>query len=179
MVEIFSDILAFGGKSNSLGRTDEVIDTVLSDKQRLDELYACVSNDDAWVRMRAIDAIEKVCRQHPEWVEPYIDKFQKELAKSNQPSIQWHLAQMYARLSMNENQKKIAIDWLKTLLSDTEIDWIVSANAMKALVQFTHDGLVNTNTTIDLLRLQQGHKSKSVVKKASRFLHELSSRTSQ
>lgn len=59
MAETFSDILAVGGKSNSLGRTDEVIGIVLSDKQRLNRLYACVFNDDAWIRMRAIDAIMK------------------------------------------------------------------------------------------------------------------------
>ena len=171
-------MIAVGGKSNSLGRTNEVIDTVLSDQQRLDELYACVSSDDAWIRMRAIDAIEKVCRQHPEWIKPYIDTFQNELSISKQPSIQWHLAQMYIELDMSESQKNIAIDWLKSLLSDTDVDWIVSANAMKTLVQFTHDGLVDTNTTFDLLRIQQGHKSKSVVKKANGFLHELSSHTS-
>lgn len=178
MTETFSDILAVGGKSNSLGRTDEVIDTVLSDKQRVDELYACLSNDDAWVRMRAIDAIEKVCRQHPEWIKPYIDKFQNELTKSNQPSIQWHLAQMYAQLDMNDDQKEIAIDWLKSLLSDAEVDWIVSANAMKTMVQFTQSGLVHRDTAVDLLKIQQGHKSKSVVRKANGFLHEFSSRTS-
>lgn len=178
MAETFSDILAVGGKSNSLGRTHEVIDSVLSDKQRLDELYACMSNDDAWVRMRAIDAIEKVCRQHPEWIKPYIDRFQNELSLSKQPSVQWHLAQMYSELDMSESQKNIAIDWLKTLLSNTDVDWIVAADAMKTLVQFTHDGLVSINTTTDLLRVQQGHKSKSVVKKANGFLHEFTSRTS-
>ena len=178
MAEAFSDILAVGGKSNSLGRTNEVIDTVLSDKGRLEELYDCVSSDDAWIRMRAIDAIEKVCRHHPEWIKPYIDKFQNTLAKNNQPSVQWHLAQMYAQLDMNDNQKKIAIDWLKSMLSDTEVDWIVSVNVMKTLVQFSHEGLVDTDIAIGLVNIQQNHKSKSVVKKANGFLHELSSRTS-
>lgn len=174
MVEAFSDMLAVGGASNSLGRTSEVIDVVLSDRQRLAELYACVSNDDAWIRMRAIDAIEKVCRQRPEWIKPYIDTFQSELSSSKQPSIQWHLAQMYSILDMSESQKSIAIDWLKTLLSNTGVDWIVSANAMKTLVQFTHDDLVNIETTVSLLEVQKGHASKSVVKKANGFLDGLS-----
>lgn len=179
MTEILSDILAVGGKSNALGRTDEVINIVLSDRQRLDELYTCVFDDDAWIRMRAIDAIEKVCRKHPEWIKQYIDKFQNELALSEQPSIQWHLAQMYTQLDMSESQKYIAIDWLKNLLSSTEVDWIVSANAMKTLVQFTHEDLVDVDTTVYLLEQQQKHKSKSVVKKASGFLHELSVITSK
>ena len=88
MVETFADILADGGKSNSLGRTNEVIHIVLSSKSRLGDLYDCVFNDDAWVRMRAIDAIEKICRQHPEWLFTYIDRFQLELGPCSQPSIQ-------------------------------------------------------------------------------------------
>jgi hypothetical protein len=175
MEESFSDILAVGGKSNSLGRTDEVIEIVLSNKDQLSDLYGCVFNDDAWIRMRAIDAIEKICRQHPEWVKPYIDKFQHEFARSNQPSIQWHLAQMYALLEMNDNQKKIAIEWLKSLLSDIEVDWIVSVNAMKALVQFTNDGSTSRSSTATHLEIQRNHKSKTVVRKANKLLLELKS----
>lgn len=170
MAETFADILAIGGKTNSLGRTDEVIEVVLSNDNRLSDLYNCVFNNDAWVRMRAVDAIEKVCRQHPEWLTPYVDRFQNELASNNQPSIQWHLAQMYSQLNLNEQQKLIAIHWLKDQLSTVEVDWIVSANAMKTLVQFTNDGTIPIDDTVALLGVQQNHKSNSVVKKANKFL---------
>ncbi|MEP6710136.1 MAG: hypothetical protein ABJA64_00260, partial [Candidatus Saccharibacteria bacterium] len=120
-----------------------------------------------------VDAIEKVCRQHPEWLLSYIDKFQNELASNNQPSIQWHLAQMYSQLNLNAQQKPIAIHWLKDLLSTVEVDWIVSANAMKTLVQFTNDGSTPVEDTVALLKLQQNHKSNSVVKKANKFLSDI------
>jgi hypothetical protein len=60
-------MLTVGGKSNALGRTNEVIEIVLLDKSRLDELYKCLFEADAWVRMRAGDALEKICRHCPEW----------------------------------------------------------------------------------------------------------------
>jgi hypothetical protein len=175
MAESYAEILAVGGKSNSLGRANEVIDLVLQNKNQLDELYGCVFNDDAWIRMRAIDAIEKICRQHPDWLLPYIDKFQDELASNGQPSIQWHLAQIYSQVSLTPEQKLNAINWLKDLLSRTEVDWIVAANAMKTLVQFTKDGSVSKKDTASLLELQQKHTSKSVVKKANKLLSELAS----
>ncbi len=173
MKETFVAILEVGGKSNSLGRADEVIETVLHNKNRLEELYDCLFNEDAWVRMRAVDAIEKICRQHPEWLLPYIDKFQSELSTSNQPSIQWHLAQIYSQVDLTSEQKLHAIGWLKDQLSTTDVDWIVSAEAMKTLVQFTKDGSVSKDDIIPLFELQKKHKSKSVVKKANKLLDEL------
>ncbi len=170
MAETFSEILIVGGKTNSLGRANEVIEIILKDKNRLNELYTCLSNNDPWVRMRAIDAIEKVCRQHPDWLTSYIDRFQTELASSSQPSILWHLAQIYSQVKLSDEQKLNTINWLKNLLSTKEIDWIVSANAMKTLVQFTNDGSIPTADTVALLQVQQNHTSNSVVKKANKFL---------
>ena len=90
----FKEMLAVGGKSNSLGEVNQVISLVLRDKSRLDELYDCLFEEDAWLRMRAADALEKICREHQDWLLPFIDRFPKELAISNQPSIQWHLVKL-------------------------------------------------------------------------------------
>ncbi len=173
MAENFAQILAVGGKTNSLGRAQEVVDLVLSDEDQLAELYRCVFNDDAWVRMRAIDSMEKICRLHPDWLVPYIDRFQSELAHSEQPSIQWHLAQIYRQIDLTALQKRHAIQWLTSRLEQKDVDWIVAAQAMTTLVQFTHDGAVPKKSTIALLKLQQSHTSKSVVKRATKLLAEL------
>lgn len=172
MPETFSEILTVGGKSNSLGRAEEVIDIVLHDKSRLEELYQCVFDEDAWVRMRAADSLEKVCRVYSSWLEPYIQRFEKELASSNQPSIQWHLAQMYAQVRLTDSQQTFAIKWLKKLVSTIEVDWIVAANAMETLAQFARNGKIRHEELILILRIQLGHKSKAVVKRANKLLEE-------
>ncbi len=173
MNENFEAILTVGGKTNSLGRASEVIDIVLHDKSRLDELYNCILHEDAWVRMRAVDAFEKICRQHPEWLLPYVNRFADELATSTQPSIQWHLAEIYAQVELTTEQKSFAIRWLKQLLSSVGVDWIVAANAMNTLAQFVRDGSVSESELIILLKLQQQHRSKSVVRRASKLLETL------
>lgn len=175
MKESFAEILAVGGKSNSLGRTNEVIELVLADNSKLEDLYSCVFNEDAWIRMRAIDAIEKIGRQHPEWLASYIDKFQTVLDSSTQPSILWHLAQMYRQLELTEKQKDKVITWLHEQLSNVNVDWIVSANAMKTLVQFTLDGYVKKIDAISLIENQLNHKSNTVVRLAKKLLIELRS----
>lgn len=173
MPEKFQNMLLVGGKSNSLGRVNEIIELVLNDKSRVEELYNCLFNDDAWVRMRAADALEKVCRVHPDWLLPYIDRFSEELANSTQPSVQWHLAQIYAQVDLSDKQKNSAINWLRGLLSSPDIDWIVAANAMDTLVKFTKESLFPISEMIALLKVQQHHKSNAVIKRANKHLAEI------
>jgi len=170
MRESFANVLSAGGHANSLGRTDEVIDDVLADKCRLAKLYECVFHEDAWVRMRAMDAIEKIGREKPDWLLPYIDKFQSELADNAQASIQWHLSQIYAQIPLTTEQKQRAIVWLKNLLSSADIDWIASVNAMKTLVQFTRDGSAPKKDALSLLQIQTNHTSKTVVKTSQKLI---------
>lgn len=167
-------MLAAGGKTNSLGRVNEVIEIVLQDKSRLSELYECVLDEDAWIRMRAADGLEKICRVHPDWLIPYVDKF-AELTTSTQPSIQWHLAQMYGEIDLTNGQKRFAISWLKQLVSSKEVDWIVAANSMDTLVKFTKAGSIPKSEMISLLEIQRHHKSKAVVRRADKLINELSS----
>jgi hypothetical protein len=173
MAEQLAQMPAVGGRSNSLGRVGEVVDLVLGDRFRLGELYGCLFDDDAWTRMRAADALEKVCRARPEWPTPYIDRFAADLAESTQPSIQWHLAQIFDQVDLTGDQRAFVTSWLEGLLSTTEVDWIVAANAMTTLTHVTKDGAVPAPRTIALLRVQQEHRSKSVVRRVDRLLSEL------
>jgi hypothetical protein len=174
MNQDFADMLAVGGKSNSLGRVNEVIEIVLSDQSRLNELYDCLFSDDAWLRMRAADALEKVCRQHPEWLLPYIDRFADELATSTQASILWHLAQIYGQVYLTSEQRAFAINWLKNLVSTKEVDWIVAASAMDTLAHFVKEGSFPKAEMILLLTIQQQHKSNAIMKRATKLLTEFS-----
>jgi hypothetical protein len=173
MKEPFAAVLEAGGKTNSLGRAEEVLAAVLADASRLEELYACLSLPDAWVRMRAIDTMEKVCRAHPDWLLPYIDRFNTEFAQSEQASIQWHLAQMYAEVVLTPHQKQFALRWLTERISTTDVDWIVAANAMQTLTQFAEQGAVPKPDVIRLLEVQLNHKSNAVVKRATKLLTPL------
>lgn len=175
MNEPFAKILLEGGKKNSLGRADEVIEQVLANPERLEELYqTIVVDDDAWVRMRAVDAFEKICRQHTEWIEPYIDRIQKDLSHSTQASIQWHIAEIYTQVALSDAQKAQALDWLKERLATVDVDWIVAGNSMNALVYFAKKGDVPESDLLRLLNVQLGHKSGAIVKKAGKLIAEFS-----
>ena len=116
-METFEEILTGGGHTNSLGRANEVFDIVQKDHSKLDELYTCISSQDAWVRMRAIDTFEKLVKNEPELAQPYLKAIFADLTKSSQPSVQWHLAQLFIEVELNEQQRESAIAWLKNRLT--------------------------------------------------------------
>lgn len=174
MNESFAAMLSEDGKKNSLGRVNDVIESVLAEPSQLEELYLTMFDDDAWVRMRAADGFEKICRVHPEWTGAYIDRIQTELDKSEQASIQWHIAEIYCQVALNETQKKHALEWLKNLLETPNVDWIVAGDAMKALVYFNTKDEFATDELKRLLRVQLKHKSKAIRKKADKLLLSVS-----
>jgi hypothetical protein len=171
--EAFAAVLAVGGASNSLGRTDEVVAAVVGDRRRLEELYGCLSEDDAWLRMRAADALEKVCRQHPDWLEPYVDRLLDHAGASSQASVRWHTAQILRQVDLTAEQARVAAAWLERVLATADVDWIVAAQAMETLVRFADDGAVPAERAARLLEVQRGHRSPSVVRRAERLLGRL------
>jgi hypothetical protein len=129
----FEAILAEDGR-NSLGRTLEVVDTVLADKTRFDELYRCWFSDDEWVRLRVSNAVKRIYKEHPEWVAPYLERFLTETSVIDQPSTKWTMAQLYLWLEagMSMDQKQRAIKILKHNLT-TDDDWIVQNATLETL----------------------------------------------
>lgn len=178
MNDTFVSMLAEGGKKNTTGRAGEVVEIVLADQSRLKELYHCLFNEDAWLRMRAIDALEKVCRVRPEWLEPYIDRLLGEVAAIQQASIHWHLAEIFTEVKLTPSQLQNAINLLKSNISTNDVDWIVASNTMNTLTRFVIEGVISESELIPLLEIQQTHHSKAVVKRATRLLTELQERTS-
>lgn len=173
MTESFAIMLAEGGKKNTLGRAEEVVQIVLADRSHLDELYECLFEDDAWLRMRAVDALEKVCRVHPEWLEPYVERLLGEVAAIDQASVHWHLAEMFGEIDLTPDQRKRATMFMKQNIASNSADWIVASNTMETLAQFVANSIIPARELIPLLEIQQTHHSKAVVKRATRILDQL------
>ena len=124
------------GHHNSLGRTVEVVDIVLSDTNKLNELYRCYFSTNEVVRLRTSNALKRISKKHPEWLIPYIDKFLNEISTIPQPSAQWTLADLFLSLSqhMSDEQQAEAKSILKHNLESSN-DWIVLNNTMQTLAE--------------------------------------------
>jgi hypothetical protein len=62
-----------GGHPNSLGRTVEVVDLALADRERLSELFACYGSADPVVRLRVSNAMKRIEAERHDWLVPLID----------------------------------------------------------------------------------------------------------
>ncbi len=173
MPEPFTEMLT-GGHHNSLGRAEEVVGIVSADRARLDELFACLEEPDELVRMRAGDALEKVCREHPAWFVPHVEALLGEVGEIEQPSVQWHVAQMldHLRGDLSDEQARRATELCKRNLTESN-DWIVLNVTMDVLAdQAQSDPQLADWLTPQLARLRRDPR-KSVAKRAEKRLADL------
>lgn len=132
-MEPFAQMLT-GGHPNSLGRTLEIVETVLSDHARLADLYDCCLNEDEIVRLRALNGIRRVFNAEPKWFDAYVERFLTEIAAIDQASAKWTVAQLalelQGRLSADQRRRatEIVIEFLHT-----QDDWIALNMSMKTL----------------------------------------------
>ena len=174
MEESFESMLT-GGHPNSLGRTLEVVDTVLAHPERLEDLYQCYFSEDEVVRLRTSNGIKRVTKAHPDWLVPYIDRFIDEISKIDQASTQWTLANLFdlleSRLSAEQKEKAQAI--MQHNLANHS-DWIVLNNSMQVLGDWSKKDPELAAWLKPHLERLSGDERKSVAKRATKLLAKMS-----
>jgi hypothetical protein len=163
--------LLTGGHHNSLGNTLQVVDIVLSDKDRLEELYQCYFSEDEVVRLRTSGSLKRVCKAHPEWLVPYIDRLLDEIALIDQASTKWTLAILFDELRklMNDKQIKKSRAVMKKNLSESN-DWIVLNTTMQVLSDWAKDDPALLDWLKPHLKRLSGDKRKSVANRAKKLM---------
>ena len=173
--EKFESMLS-GGHPNSLGRTVEVVERVLRDKNRLTRLFDCYQNADPVVRLRTSNALKRICRVQPEWLLPFVDQLIRQVSVIDQASVQWTLATLFLLLEpgMEPAQKKAARRILKNNLEHHK-DWIVLNTTMDTLAAWAEDDARLKNWLLPQLHRLEGDKRGSVARKAAKISARLSS----
>ena len=170
----FEEMLS-GGHPNSLGRTLEVVEIVFDEPSRLSDLYSCYFSEDEIVRLRVSNAMKRVCREHPEWLVPHVDGLLGEVAKIDQASTQWTLANLFQMLwdSMDRSQRSKAKALLKRNLERWD-DWIVLNNSMEALAAWAGEDTRLKNWLLPRLAELRGDGRRSVAGRATKLHKKLS-----
>ncbi len=124
-----------GGDRRSTGRADELADAVLSDRIEVAAVYPAMFDEDAIVRMRAADTLEKISAQRPDFLRPYKHDLLDRLPDIVQPEVRWHVAQMLPRLALSPDERDTqAIPLLLSYLHDKSR--ITQTFALQALADF-------------------------------------------
>jgi len=170
MAEAFETMLT-GGHPNSLGRTIEVVDLILADHARFEELYCCYRSHDEVVRLRVSNAMRRVEAVEHHLLVPYIDRFIEEIGELDQPSAQWTLAKLFEALEpdMTAKQRSAALAIMQRNLAEHD-DWIVLNNTMEALFNWSRDDQTLADWLAPHLRRLANDSRKSVAKRANKYL---------
>jgi len=126
-----------GGDLRSIGTSNEAVRRVSKEPGVFGELFAGLLDPDRLVRMRAADAVEKLTREHPNWLQPWKRCLLDDIATRKDKELRWHVAQLLPRLTLTALEKAAAISVLQEYLCDDSS--IVRAFSMQALVDLAGD----------------------------------------
>ena len=160
-----------GGHPNSLGRTIEVVETVLADPSRMEELFGCYGSDDEVVRLRVSNAMRRVQAERPDLVLPFIDRLIDQIGALDQASAQWTLAKLFqvAWPEMSGDQQVRAKALVQRNLAEHQ-DWIVLNNSIEVLTEWAEDDRGLAAWLVPHLERLTGDARKSVAKRAVKYL---------
>lgn len=170
-METFEELLT-GGHPNSLGNTMQVVEIILENNERFDELYQCYFSQDEVVRLRVSNAMKRICKVKKELLLPYLDRFLEEIAQIQQASTQWTLAQLFQELEadFSEKQKIQATKTLQKNLENSQ-DWIVLNHTMQTLSDWSKANEALKNWLHPHLNQLSKDSRKSVAKRAQKLLN--------
>lgn len=124
-----------GNDLRSIGKSNEVVSLVTSDPMLFDEVFDGIFHDDKVIRARCADAVEKVSRVLPQYIQKKKSLILKNLKTFGQKEVVWHIALMLGRLKLTPKEQDSAFaqlfKWLN--LSDSII---VKVACMQTLADF-------------------------------------------
>lgn len=109
------------GDLSSDGRANDVVQVVIEDPSKFDDLVALLDDEDQVVRGHAADALEKIAREKPEYFLPYMHVFLTAALEDSVPMVQWHLAMIFAHLALFSEVNNLTIPALINLLEKENV----------------------------------------------------------
>jgi len=95
-----------GGNRRGIADSNRVRALIESDPSRIGELATLTSDEDWLVTQRAIDLLEKLAHEHPEWIEPHKRVFIGPLADSDKWEIRLQIVRALPLFRWTPTQSK-------------------------------------------------------------------------
>lgn len=105
--------LLTGGDRRSQARSGRALGRVVADPSRIAELAALADDADWLVSMRAMDLLEKLAHDHPEWIGPHKALFLGTLADSDKWEIRLQVVRALPLLPWTPAEQRRVIEILR------------------------------------------------------------------
>lgn len=124
-----------GHDLRSIGKSNEVVKLVTSDPLLFDEVFNGIFHDDKVIRARCTDAVEKVAKKFPEFIQKKKKIILKNLPDFNQKEVLWHIALMLGYMKLTTKELARASEYLFLWLNKEE-SIIVKVMCMQTLADY-------------------------------------------
>ena len=165
-----------GGDLRSIGRGNEVVQQILDNPQLFPDVFEGLTSDEPIIRMRSADVIEKVAKQHPEYLQPFKSQLINEISRIDQKEVQWHVAQMFAYLTIDQSERDTIMNILLTYLSQ-DTGAIVKTFSMQTLAIFAERYPDIRPEIIELIECLMKTGSPAIITRGNKLLSRLKART--
>jgi hypothetical protein len=163
------------GDLRSVRGVSAVVDEVLQDPKRFREIFLLILDQNVAVRMRAVDAVEKITRIKPELLRPYKKTILNKIATIEQKEIQWHVAQVIPRLELSSQESLEAQSTLERYLKTSNSN-IVRVMSLQAVADLAMQGnIIKQNAIRGIEEYMSIIKSPSVLARSKKLLKQLQS----
>lgn len=106
------------GDLRSDGLAPEVARLVSQNRHMLEDLLDALAHGDDVVRGHAADALERISREHPEWIGSSLSSLVAQARSDPVPMVRWHLAMILGSLAYERAHEATCIRGLLPLLRD-------------------------------------------------------------
>jgi hypothetical protein len=121
-----------GGARHSIGNSNRVVAEVKGEAVLFEKLIEGLFDLDPLIRMRAVEAVEKISATRPALLRPYRRLLIDCAASSEQKEVRWHMAQICPRLILNAVERHVLMSIMFEYLNDPSR--IVKTFAMQAMM---------------------------------------------
>lgn len=120
-------------------------------------IFSDVFNEDAKLKCKALEKIEKITKKHPYLLESKKGIILDVMAKVELPEIQAYVAKILPRLSLNKKEMKIVKNILDTYLKSNSTN--VQKNTLQAISDLARQGKINKRGAIWSIYFFMSHSS--------------------
>lgn len=142
--------LLLGKDRRTISKAGNVADLV-ADQASFDELFALLFHHERNLVMRAADAVEKVTRQHKEFLVPHKNQILSLLTSAIHIELKWHIAQLAPRLPLNPHELHEVWSILSYWAQNPNESKIVRVNAIQGLFDMSTNNPAFETSFINIL----------------------------
>ena len=147
--------LLSGGDRRTLAQANRALERVRAEPRLVAELAGLTADRDWLVALRALDLLEKLAREHAEWIEPHKQAFIGALAESDKWEVRLQIVRALPLLAWAPSEERRAVQilldnvehpqkfvkaWLDSLAFFAERDTSLKSWVSGYLLQFERSG---------------------------------------